>query len=145
MPSGMSVRTVAAWLYSRMDSANRASANSHGAAVTRSEMEPSMNSELPLKNVSPIHAIPKMAMTAVIPDWNTLPFTTSSAFGRQTIMMTAAMTSMTISMVMGIDMRVSSPSTVHAGRSVSTEPNRTTSTAPSKNSTTAILEAVVGT
>lgn len=66
-PRGINVRTVAAWLCNRMDKANNATANNQGAAVTKSEMELEIGSELPLKKVPPIHAIPKIATTAVAP------------------------------------------------------------------------------
>ena len=106
IPRGISVRTVAAWLYRRIDNTNNASANNHGADVTRLEIELLMNSELPLKKVSPIHAIPKMATTAEVPALNTLPETILSTFGLHSRMIEAAMESITISIATGIDILV---------------------------------------
>ena len=74
--------------------------------VTKSEIEPEINSMFPWKKVSPIQAIPKIATTAVAPALNTLPETISSTFGLQKIIISAEIVSITISIDAGIVIRV---------------------------------------
>ena len=85
--------------------------------------------------VSPNHAIPKIAITARIPAWNTEPLVISSPFGLQNRMINAPTLNITISMVCAIPIGL--PSNV--GRKLGTAPINTTNTAPNKNNPTDIF------
>ena len=116
---------------------NRAMANRNGYCVTTSAMPFLKNSMLPLKNVSPIHAIPKMLTMAFMPAPKMLPFTASPTFALPTISIRAAIDIIRISMVCGIDRRCISPSTMNEGRSEGTLPKSTTRNTPSRKAHTA--------
>ena len=88
--------------------------------------------KFPLKKVSPIQAIPKIATTAVAPALKTLPDTMLSTFGLQKIIIRAAIVNITISIVFGMERRANFPSTIHPGRSASNEPRSTTRKVPTK-------------
>ncbi len=64
---------------------------------------------LALKKVSPIQATPKMAITACMPAWKTEPWATFSTFALQTITISAAIESITISMASAISIWTTLP------------------------------------
>ena len=115
---------------------NNATAKRNGYWVTMPAMCALKKARLPLKNVSPIHAIPKMPTIAFMPAPKTLPFTASCTLALPTSRMTVDMAIMTTSMVSGIPMRTVSPSTIKDGRSEGTEPNITIMTTATRNAIT---------
>ena len=118
---------------------NRAMAKRKGYCVTMSAIPFLKNSMLPLKNVSPIQAIPKMLTMAFIPAPKMLPFTASPTLALPTMRMRAAIDIIRISMVCGMDRRCISPSTMYEGRKDGMLPKRTTRNTPSRNAHTARL------
>ena len=115
-----------------------------GYWVTTVEMCSLKKSKCPLKKVSPIQAIPKMATMAFIPAPKTLPFTASCTFALLARSIRDAVAIMTISMVSGIDTRCISSPTMNEGRRDGKLPNTTTASTPSKKATTAYLERGLG-
>ena len=125
MPSGINARTVAAWLYNRIDMTNSAIPNSHGICRTIPSMERVSCAILPWRKVSPIHAIPKIAITACIPAGNTEPCVALIPSVLVTIRMIAAADNITISIMEDIPSVTISPSIRKLGRIPSKEPKRT--------------------
>ena len=77
----------------------------------------------PLMNVSPIHAIPKIAITACIPAGNTLPCVALIPSVREMIRIIAAAHNIKISIIEGI----SKAAPLNTGRIAGIEPNNTIS------------------
>ena len=124
----MSARTVAAWLYNKIDITNRAIPNNQGICLTTSSIEDFNSAMLPCKKVSPIQAIPKMATTACIPAPKTEPCAAFNPSVRVINNMIAAADNINISMIDGISNNTCSPLIMNEGRMVSNEPNSTINT-----------------
>ena len=90
-------------------------------------------------NVSPNHAIPKIAITARIPAWNTEPLVISVPSGLQVKMINAPIANIMISIVCAIPIGLPS----NTGRKDGTAPMITTSNAPNKNKETEILAVLL--
>ena len=90
-------------------------------------------------NVSPNHAIPKIAITARIPAWNTEPLVISVPSGLQVKIINAPIANMMISIVCAIPIGLPS----NTGRKDGTAPMITTSNEPNKNKETEILAVLL--
>ena len=106
----------------------RASPKSHGILVTTSCRLAVITSILPLIKVSPIQAIPKMAITACIPALNTDPFVALIPSVLVARRMMAAVLSMMISIASGIPSFTVVPSMTKSGLRAGMEPKRTIAT-----------------
>ena len=109
---------------------NNATPNSQGMDWTTCSMEAVSEDRLPAMNVSPIHAMPKMAITACIPAEKILPCTALMPSIRKTSRMVL---SMTISMMDGMSSGTFFPSDWNTGRKASTEPNSTIRNVANRN------------
>ena len=104
---------------------NRARPNNQGICVTISTIPLFSSAILPAMKVSPIQAIPKMAITACIPAGNTEPCVALIPSVLVTIRMMAAADSMTISIMEDMPSVTISPSIRKLGRMPSKDPKRT--------------------
>ena len=94
----------------------RAMAKRKGYWLTTLAMYSLKKAMLPLKKVSPIHAIPKIATMAFIPAPKTLPLMASPTFAFPTRRIKAATDIIMISMISGMDTLCISPSSMKLGR-----------------------------
>lgn len=141
----MSARTVAAWLYNKIDITNRAIPNNQGICLTTSSIEDFNSAMLPCKKVSPIQAIPKMATTACIPAPKKEPCAAFNPSVRVINNMIAAADNINISMIDGISNNTCSPLIMNEGRMVSNEPNSTMNTdADNENKNRQACSSLVG-
>lgn len=100
---------------------NNARPNNQGIWRTIPSIEPVSSVMFPLMKVSPIHAIPNIAITACIPAGNTLPCVALIPSVREMRRITAAAHNIKISIIAGISKAVP----LNIGRMAGIEPNNT--------------------
>src|SRR5512138_1640589 len=103
MPNGIMTVSVAAWLFTKAETQNIASANVQGANRTISPIFATSSGLFADTNVSLIQAIPKIDTTATMPALNTVDFAMSFALtfvAKSMIAPNASITTWTI-VVMG--------------------------------------------
>ena len=100
---------------------NNARPNNQGIWRTIPSIEPVSSVMFPLMKVSPIHAIPNIAITACIPAGNTLPCVALIPSVREMKRITAAAHNIKISIIAGISKAVP----LNIGRMAGIEPNNT--------------------
>src|SRR4051812_42689275 len=136
-PSGTIVRVAADWLVVSAATAKIATAIMNGHLEARSPSAPTIASSLLAMNVSAIHAIPKSAIIATMPEVKIDIRGMSAAFTFAKININAAAVSITIWMIGVTESGSSAPSSpVTVGRIPSKSPKRQiTRTAPRKIAT----------
>ena len=124
---GNSVATVAPWLFTNTENTNNAKANVHGAAFTKPDTVSFSIAMCACISVSPSQAMPKIAITARIPAWNTEPLVTAWLSGLQNHKINAPAESITISIVCAMPSGFIAPeSSAKAGRNDGIMPITTT-------------------